>query len=52
MYDNNDLNSPTFETVDGGAGESTDPKFTETPEERAERLKKLQDELEKVYIIY
>ncbi|XP_063407342.1 tumor protein D54-like isoform X3 [Mytilus trossulus] len=46
LYDSS-LNSPSYETVDTGS-EPPIPVIVETPEERAERLKLLQDELEKV----
>lgn len=46
VYDNN-LNSPSYETVDTGT-EAAPPVIQETPEERAQRLQFLQEELIKV----
>ncbi|XP_052097265.1 tumor protein D54-like isoform X3 [Mytilus californianus] len=45
LYDSS-LNSPSYETVETGT--EPVPVIVETPEERAERLKVLQEELEKV----
>ncbi|CAC5387207.1 Tumor protein D54 [Mytilus coruscus] len=45
LYDSS-LNSPSYETVETGT--VSVPVIVETPEERAERLKLLQEELEKV----
>jgi len=51
LYDNN-LNSPSYETVDTGTElEATPPVIQETPEERAQRLQLLQEELIKVNMI-
>ena len=49
VYDN-DLNSPSYETVDTGT-EAAPPVIQETPEERAQRLQILQEELIKVNMI-
>ena len=49
VYDNN-LNSPSYETVDTGT-EAAPPVIQETPEERAQRLQFLQEELIKVNMI-